>query len=105
MDELQEGFWEDHIQVSADQSTVWVHSSTDGSTVGRFSRRFGIDVHNTATEQLQGAPQCLNCTHEPAGRDDWAEFIALMHKHHGIPIASDLISFDEDQVTTGTSTG
>jgi hypothetical protein len=105
MDEHNQGAWDEHIQVSADQSTVWVHASTDGSTVGRFSRRFGIDVHTTATEQRQGASQYLNCTHEPAGRDDWETFIALMQQHHGIPIASDLISFDVDQVATESSTG
>ena len=52
----------DQVQVSQDGQTVWVHSA-DGSTVGRFSKRFGLDVHRTVTEQLQGASQCLHCTH------------------------------------------
>lgn len=32
------------IQLSANGETVWVHAS-DGSTVGRYSTRFGMDVH------------------------------------------------------------
>lgn len=35
------------VQVSACGTTVWVHG-LDGSTVGRFSKRFGMDVHTTA---------------------------------------------------------
>ena len=67
----------DQVQVSQDGQTVWVHSM-DGSTVGRFSRRFGLDVHRTVTEQLQGAPQCLHCTHEVPSHADWVLFWRLM---------------------------
>lgn len=82
----------DHVQVSADRSTVWVHAD-DGSTVGRFSKRFGMDVHNTVTAQLAGASQCLHCTHEPAGEDQWLEFCRLMHQHHGIVVDAGLMLF------------
>jgi hypothetical protein len=76
------------VQVSADRVTVWVHAD-DGSTVGRFSKRFGMDVHRTVTEQLAGAGQCLHCTHKPATEKDWRLFVALMHEHYGIDVAVD----------------
>ena len=44
------------IQLSANRSAVWVHAS-DGSTVGRFGR-MGIDLHNTVTDMMAGAPEC-----------------------------------------------
>ena len=83
---------EDQIQVSEDGGTLWVHA-LDGSTVGRFSKRFGIDVHRTMTEQMAGGEQCLSCSHEPAGPDDWRRFIDLMKVHHGVVIPYDLIEF------------
>lgn len=73
------------VQCSADESTVWVHD-LDGSTVGRFSKRFGMDVHTSVTQQLSGAGQCLHCTHEPAGRSEWLKFCDLMVEHHGIGV-------------------
>lgn len=82
---------QDHVQVAADRSTVWVHAH-DGSTVGRFSLRFGIDVHTTITQQLQGASQCLHCTHSAPTHDDWLLFCHLMHQHHGIVVSSDILS-------------
>ena len=71
------------IQISDDGQTIWVHTS-DGSTVGRYSTRFGMDVHNTVTAQMGGASQCLSCTHEPPTETDWDEFCRLMHVHHRI---------------------
>lgn len=81
---------DDHVQVSADRSTIWVHAA-DGSTVGRFSMRFGMDVHTTVTEQLQGRSQCLHCTHQPPTHADWLLFCGLMHTHHGIDVPRDLL--------------
>lgn len=81
----------DQVQVSQDGQTVWVHSA-DGSTVGRFSKRFGLDVHRTVTEQLQGASQCLHCTHEPPTHADWVLFCRLMREHFGIQVAVGLLT-------------
>lgn len=81
------------IQVSLDRSTVWVHYA-DGSTIGRFSKKWGIDVHRTVTEQIAGASQCLSCTHDAPTAAQWEEFCALMEQHYAIPISRDLISFD-----------
>lgn len=77
------------IQVSANGETVWVHAS-DGSTVGRYSTRFGMDVHNTVTAQMAGASQCLNCTHTAPTVQDWKEFCRLMLAHFAIPIPDDI---------------
>ena len=84
---------EDLIQVSSDGKTVWIHSPTDGSTVGRFSKKFGMDVHTTVADQLQGAGQCLCCTHEPPAFIEWDCFVRLIHEHHGIVVPTDLIQF------------
>ena len=87
-----EAFDPDQIVLSADGSTVWVHA-LDGSTVGRFSKRFGMDVHTTVTAQLQGAGQCLHCTHAPAGEPEWRQFVDLMREHHGIAVPPSLVEF------------
>jgi hypothetical protein len=44
------------IQYSENREKLWVHCST-GETVGRFDRRFGMDVHTTIMEQMKGAGQ------------------------------------------------
>lgn len=80
----------DHVQVSADGGTLWVHA-TDGSTVGRFSTRFGMDVHTSATEQLGGSPQCLHCTHSAPTYADWLEFCDLVELHHGIMVGKEIM--------------
>ena len=80
------------IQINHDGSTLWVHA-IDGSTVGRFSKRFGLDVHTSATEQLNGADQCLHCTHVPASPSDWQLFRKLMLEHYGVHLDSTLVTF------------
>lgn len=75
---------EDIIQIDESRGVVWIHA-LDGSTIGRFSPDFGIDVHTTAEAQMAGAPECLACTH---GVDDpdaaWSEFCSLVHRHYGL---------------------
>lgn len=80
------------IDVSALGDTVWV-TAHDGSCVGRFSKRFGIDVHRTLAEQMAGAGQCLHCTHEPAGESEWQAFRKAILEHFGIEVPNDTISF------------
>lgn len=84
---------DDQIQVGADGRTVWVHGP-DGSTVGRFSKTFGMDVHTTVTEQLAGVGQCLHCTHERPTLQDWLKFCELMKAHYQIDVPQDLIAFE-----------
>lgn len=83
----------DRIQVSPDRVTVWVFG-LDGSTVGRFSKVFGMDVHTTVTAQLAGAKECLKCTHEPPSQADWEEFCELMQEHYGVTVDPSLLSFE-----------
>lgn len=82
----------EQVQVSDTGDTVWVHGM-DGSTVGRFSRRFGMDVHTTVAQQLAGSAQCLHCTHEPASESDWHLFCDLMSQHFGITVSKSLLQF------------
>lgn len=85
--------WGPNIQVSADKGTMWVHA-TDGSTVGRFSKKFGMDVHNTVTAQMSGQSQCLHCTHEPATEAQWHVFTALIAQHFNIHVPTDIMQFE-----------
>lgn len=80
------------IDVSADGRTVWVNGA-DGSCIGRFSKRFGLDVHKTSTEQIAGGSQCLHCTHEPAGPAAWDTFRAQMQMHYQINVPANLVSW------------
>lgn len=80
----------DQVEVSENGVTVWVHGQ-DGSTVGRFSKMFGMDVHTTLSEQLKGAAECLHCTHTRPTADDWMQFCDLIEQHYGINVPKDLI--------------
>lgn len=72
--------------------TVWINA-LDGSCIGRFSKRFGIDVHRTASAQLAGEGQCLLCTHGAADEGAWSVFIEAMREHHGVVVPKDLLSW------------
>ena len=86
---------DDRVAVSLDGSTVWVHGD-DGSTVGRYSKRFGLDVHRPAGELLAGGSQCLHCTHHPASPEEWDLFCDLMLEHFGIDVDRGLVKFSDD---------
>ncbi len=81
------------IQVSDTGLTLWVHAP-EGSTVGRFDKRFGIDLHTTVTEQLAGKGQCLFCTHEAPTPEDWELFRAGVMEHYGVEVPADAITFE-----------
>ena len=51
-----------------------------------------MDVHNTVSDQMSGAPECLQCTHEKPSRRDWIEFCKLMLKHHHVEVDIGLIA-------------
>ena len=80
------------VEVSACANTVWVHAS-DGSTVGRFSKHFGMDIHNPIGQQLEGQGQCLHCTHTKPNESDWARFCELIMKHFGVVVSPTLLTF------------
>lgn len=71
------------VEITNDGTTVWVN--TELSNIGRFGR-YGIDVHRTLDAQLQGASQCLACTHGPTHLAEWRRFQLLMLEHYGIEI-------------------
>lgn len=79
------------VIISKRTRKVWVNSDVDGSSIGRFCARTGMDVHRTGTEQMAGLGECLHCTHGPATRDDWLTFIAKMHEHYGVVIKHDAL--------------
>lgn len=58
------------IEVDTTRTTVWVNSTIDGSCIGRFSKKFGMDIHKTGTQQLNGEGECLHCTHSPGTKED-----------------------------------
>lgn len=60
---------------------------------GAISKRFGMDVHSSASDQLQGAAECLHCTHTKPTRDDWLEFCNMIQQHHGVEVAEDIVAF------------
>lgn len=81
------------IVVSDDKSTLWINAF-DGSCIARFSKRFGIDIHNTATDQIENhAPQCLYCTHHAANKDDWLLFCQKVFTFYGIDLDLELVQF------------
>lgn len=80
------------VDVSGNGDTLWVNAN-DGSCVARFSKRFGIDVHNSVTAQLAGASQCLFCTHAPAGPEEWKQFRESVKKNFGVDVPADIIKF------------
>lgn len=73
------------IQYSDNREKLWVHSSS-GETVGRFDRRFGMDIHTTIEEQMNGASQCLLCTHEPADEEAFDQFCEKAKELWGVNI-------------------
>lgn len=81
------------VQLSSDGATLWVNGP-DGSAVGRFAKRFGIDVHRSGTEQMKGLGECLFCTHTPPGEGEWHEFVEAMRRHYGLQIDRSLVRFE-----------
>jgi hypothetical protein len=69
---------------------VWINSE-DGSSVARFNTSTGVDVHNTVTDQLAGASECLWCTHGKPDHKIWCEFILAVKEHFGIVLSIDHI--------------
>lgn len=82
-----EHFYE--LQLSATRDRVWLHCS-DGSTVARFGRQ-GIDLHNSVSEQMEGASQCRLCTHGATTAEDWEVFRARCLEWWGVDIPADAI--------------
>lgn len=78
------------IQEAATKDRLWIHGP-DGSTVGRFGL-MGIDLHNSITEQLNGAPQCRLCTPGPATLEHWELFREKAKEWWGVDVPVDAIN-------------
>lgn len=81
------------IVVAQNHNNVWVNSGVDGSCIGRFSKAFGLDVHRTGSDQMNGAPECLYCTHGPTTQAEWLTFCEQMKEHHGITIDLNILNW------------
>lgn len=80
------------LQLSDSRNAIWIHSCSDGSTVGRFGR-MGIDLHNTVTEQLAGMPECRLCTHGQPSKADWQLFREKALEFWGVNVPD--VAFDQ----------
>jgi hypothetical protein len=80
-------------QVDYNRSTIWVF--LNGDTVGRFSTKFGMDVHRTTKEQMAGKGECLRCTHTKPTYNDWDEFRFWMKHHYRIDIPENEIDITQ----------
>lgn len=80
------------ITSSHDGKTLWI-AGADGSCIARFSKRFGIDIHRSAAEQMNGAGECLYCTHQPAGQAEWAFFRTSVQAHFKIDVPESSMRF------------
>lgn len=65
---------------------LWVNSGIDGSCLARFDTRFGMDVHRSGTEMMQGKGECLFCTHTKPSRADWETFRAKVFEVYAVEI-------------------
>lgn len=86
----EEVFYE--IQLTPARDRLWLHCS-DGSTVGRFSA-FGVDLHNSITEQMAGASECRLCTHSKPSPADWEMFRSKCKEWWDVDVPEDAISPD-----------
>lgn len=87
------------IQLSEGRDAIWVHAS-DGSTVGRFGR-FGIDLHNTLTDQMAGMSECKLCTHGQPTPADWILFRQKCYEFYGVEVPND--AFDPALLSHGST--
>ena len=80
------------VQYSVNREKLWVHCST-GETVARYDIRFGMDIHTTIQEQMDGAGQCLMCTHGKSNPEEFGRFCDKINELWGVEIDKTQISF------------
>jgi hypothetical protein len=77
------------LQVSENNARVWVNAP-DGSCIGRYNARGLVDVHRSATAQMAGGSECLDCSHEGDERSQWNLFVEAMLRHYRFDVVSAL---------------
>jgi hypothetical protein len=80
------------LQYSATKDTLWVHCSS-GETVARYDTRFGMDIHTTIQEQINGKDQCLMCTHGKSNKEELDQFCDKVKELWGVEIDKSEINF------------
>jgi hypothetical protein len=98
---MAEGY---ELQLSQSRTAIWIHSHSDGSTVGRFGR-MGVDLHNTAVDQMAGMPECRLCTHGQPTVGDYQLFRAKALEWWGVNVPEDafdasLLKRDQVKITS-----
>lgn len=88
------------LEVAESKDRLWIHCS-DGSTVARFGK-FGIDLHNDITSQLNGAPECRLCTHGLVTEEDWELFKQKALEFWNVNVPHDSISKSTYSKNTNT---
>ena len=83
---------DERITASHDNKTLWVSDDT-GFCVGRFSKAFGMDVHNSFDDMIDSGIQCLNCTHERPDQSDFFEFCDLILAYFRIEVDKSILEF------------
>ena len=73
------------VHIVSDGRTVWVNDRY--TNIARFGH-FGIDIHNTAAEQMKGNV-CIECTHERTSLSDWRHFQVVMKRVFDIEVSDD----------------
>ena len=69
---------------------LWINAD-DGSAVARFNTSTGVDVNNTATDQMAGLPECLWRTHGKQDYQAWISFVREIKSHFGLQLSVDAI--------------
>lgn len=80
------------VQYSENKEKLWVHCST-GETVARYDTRFGMDIHTTIQEQMNGKDQCLMCTHGKSNKKEFDSFCEKVKELWGVIIDKSKIEF------------
>lgn len=80
------------VQYSCDKLRIWVHCSS-GETVARYDTRFGMDIHTTIKQQMDGENQCLMCSHGKSNLDEFNKFCDKVKELWGVKIDKTQIEF------------
>jgi len=80
--------------IRSNNEKLWVHCSS-GETVGRFDVRFGMDIHRSVQDQLNGKPTCLFCTHKRPTQAEFDFFVKKAFELWGVSIDKVQIKLDQ----------
>ncbi len=73
------------IIYSSDFQRIWINDES-GHCVARYSKLFGMDIHNSLEEQQKTGQQCLFCTHVKPSKKEYDFFRNYIKKLHNIDL-------------------